>query len=68
MLACQYNGNTQYVGYGGDEYDRGSNVDGLTNKTDCQKLKDCIAAATASSAKTDYDYVNFNQTRRVCQT
>lgn len=68
VLSCQYNNNTQFLGYGSPEYNRAGDVGNLSNKTDCQKLKDCIAAAIASSTKTNYSYTNFNQTNRPGRT
>ena len=53
----------QYLGYKSTRYKKAENPSGL-DPNECQQLKDCIAAAQASSVSADYSYLFFNQTSR----
>jgi hypothetical protein len=51
----------QYVGYNTPQYNKAKNSESLEKKS-CDKLKDCIKAAEASSKGTENEYNGFNQT------
>jgi len=63
VLSCS----GQFLGYGSAQYKKAENPKDLDEK-ECQKLKDCMSAAQASSAGTQYSYTNFNQTNKPGRT
>ncbi len=64
VLGCTYNGKQQFLGYGSSQYKKAEDSCNLDQK-ECQKLKDCISAAQASSTASQYSYTSFNQTFKV---
>ena len=58
----------QFLGYRSPQYKKAeNNTDKLAAK-ECQKLKDCIDAALASSEGVQYEYNAFNQQNKEGKT
>ena len=51
----------QFLGYGGDEYNKAMNNTSTLDDKSCDKLKACIGAALNSDKNQTHDYNSFNK-------
>ena len=58
----------QFIGYKSPQYRKAEENSSKLADKECQKLKDCIDAALASSRKVQYEYDGFNQSKGAGRT
>ena len=58
----------QFIGYRSPQYRKAENSTAKLTDKECQKLKDCIDAALASSKGVQYAYDGFNQSKGAGRT